>query len=213
MPAGDEAGATGAAAAAPAVLPASDAAVPVTPSATEGKGLSRPPSDPLNRPLDPTLADLPAQEIVFQLVTPPGVVLMGATVELDRPDGLRVVGLRDDGTVKLDVPKDGVFVGRDVGPWVRSPQLRVLVQEPGRPVEVLVAGVVRTDDIASAIVTWRVERSQGQLQAVRASTAYPAKSGHIPETLPSVATLLWGCFVLMWVGVLLRARFFRRGEP
>jgi hypothetical protein len=184
-----------------------------TPGEPGGGGRSRPPGDPLNRPLDPTLAKLPAQEIVFQLVTPPGVVLTGATVELDRPDGTRVVGLRDDGTVKLDVPKDGVFVGRDVGPWVRSPQLRVLVQEPGRPVEVLVAGVVRTDDIASAVVTWRVERTQGQLQAVRASTAYPAKSGHIPETLPSVATLLWGCFVLMWMGVLLRARLLRRGEP
>ena len=213
MPAGDEAAAAGAAAGAPEVLPGGGTEAPVTPGATDEQGLSRPPSDPLNRPLDPTLADLPAQEIVFQLVTPPGVVLLGATVELDRPDGLRVVGLRDDGTVKLDVPKDGVFVGRDVGPWVRSPQLRVLVQEPGRPVEVLVAGVVRTDDIASAVVTWRLERSQGQLQAVRASSAYPAKSGHIPETLPSVATLLWGCFVLMWVGVLLRARFFRRGEP
>ncbi|MDP7114771.1 MAG: hypothetical protein QGH45_22550, partial [Myxococcota bacterium] len=67
----------------------------------------------------PALAADDEQELLLRLSVPDGTVLEDVTAELQRSGEPYEVKLVDDGTVAGDLPHDGIYTGRDRGPYTR----------------------------------------------------------------------------------------------
>jgi hypothetical protein len=149
----------------------------------------------------------PRQVILFELASPPHAVLRDVRVEMDRLGDQKTVVLRDDGFDPSDFGHDGVFVGRDEGPYARYVNVRVLATGDRRD-ELLYSGVLRTSDTRLVRLAFETKRLESGLTAFRSTSAYPGESFSVEEGLPLIAAFGWGMFALFYVMGL--AGLFRR---
>ena len=153
----------------------------------------------------------PEQTLLFQVAAPSNVVFQEIVVEIERVGQTRTIPLVDDGSVASDLPWDGVYVGRDVGPYTRWLPVRILARWEGRNTLPLYAGIEKSDDPHLVSLGWQVRGDGTSLEARRAAAGWPGNRMVATEGLFMLGSLAWTLVVMTWVGFLVVDR--KRGTP
>ncbi len=158
--------------------------------------------------LCPLLALAPAraaedeQELLLRLAVPAEAVLDGVTVELQRSGDTRSVSLVDDGTVAGDLPFDGIYTGRDRGPYTRLLPVRITVAATNAKPQLAYEGLVQTADSRQDAASWRLVKEFGLWKAMPTAAAYPGRTAASAGAMPTAMALAWGALVIglvVWV--------------
>lgn len=139
------------------------------------------------------------QELLFRLAVPSGAALGEVLVELQRPDDPRQLVLVDDGTVAGDLPHDGIYTGRDTGPYTRLLPVRLSVSTPDGTPTVAYEGLVQTVDARQDAVSWRLVAERAGWVAMPTAGAYPGRTAASAGALPTAFALIWGALVVALV--------------
>lgn len=155
-------------------------------------------------------AELPltsdGQRISFEVAVSPGITFSRVWVELDRLGDKDVVGLTDDGSVREDVPWDGVYVGSQSGGYARYVSVRLLGADEGGVETLLWEGTARTADAFHEVLAFRVASDGADVYAQRVAIALPTGPSATAEGVPILVAFGYGVMVLVYVGFLTKAR-------
>jgi hypothetical protein len=158
----------------------------------------------------PALAGDEEQELLLRLAVPAEVMLDDVTAELQRSGDPHEVELVDDGTVAGDLPHDGIYTGRDRGPYTRLLPVRLMVTPANASPQLAFEGLVQTVDARQDSTSWRLVKEYGAWNAVPTAAAYPGRAADSAGALPTAAALLWGALVVGTVAWVVRGRSTRR---
>ena len=158
----------------------------------------------------PALAADDEQELLLRLTVPDGTVLEDVTAELQRSGEPHEIKLVDDGTVAGDLPHDGIYTGRDRGPYTRLLPVRLTVTDGDDAPQLAFEGLVQTIDARQDAASWRLGKEYGAWNATPSTAAYPGRAAASAGAMPTVMAMLWGALVIGLVVWVVRGQPTRR---
>ena len=116
----------------------------------------------------------------------------------------------DDPTVAGDLPHDGIYTGRDRGPYTRLLPVRLMVTDGDASPQLAFEGLVQTTDARQDAASWRLGKEYGAWNATATAAAYPGRAAASADAMPTVIAMLWGALVIGLVVWVVRGQPTRR---
>lgn len=151
----------------------------------------------------PALADVTEQTLVIQVAVPGDRQVTAVEARITRGGGTpEQVVLTDAPGEELGAPYDGVWSAVVRGTPQRYVQLELTVAADGQDEAVAFNGVVRTEDMPSASVGFRLSPPDQALAAEREVFALPGHAAELSAARPVWAAFGWLWAVVLWAGAL-----------